>query len=269
MIPLFIGGQPSRPLLRLLDLTGVVHDGTPTGILDATQQSWSQKGVHQGRIEERLAHLRENATSLFEQLGFTGEQLASKHGYRYALVGGAFQLAIKKRMALLLREWRRGVRFKQIVLLGGERPRAPDKESLEQLNAEVDGLVRLPDCSITIEPANELEIMVAIFWAFQFPEEWYPGHATVCAPRVPDRPKPDPTGEETILHWLSTYQPEPGPILLVYSQPGLPHMQRLARRVLEPLGFQVDVIGYAPTGVINVTQILDSVAKAIYEEVGV
>lgn len=265
MIPLFDGSRPTPPLQRLLELTGAVHDGTPAGICAATQQVWRQEGVHQGRIEDRMVHLRDDAVPLFQQLGYIGEQLATGKEYRYALVGGAYQLAIKKRLALLLREWHRGVRFQHLVLLSGERPAAPDKESLEQLNAEVDGLVRCGQ--IGMVPKHEAAIMDAILWTFEFPAEWKANHSLVCAPRVEGRPKPDPTGEETISYWLTRAKPEPGSVLMVYSQPGLSHMQRLVRRQLEPLGFPTEVIGYAPAGEVNVSMVLDSIAKAIYEDV--
>ena len=263
--PLFDNGQPTQALLEVLRLTDVTHDGTPAGIKKATQDAWRQADKHMGQIKEEYADKKDVLRPHFEQLGLVGEQLPRETVKDYWLVGGSFRIAIQKRYDHALRLWGQGYGFrKKLVLLGGGRPPEPAKETLELLN-KLEYVRRRPGAPDLVQvPADEAGIMTATFNMTDVPEEWTKKMVQVNAPRVEGRPKPDPTGEETLRHWLETEKPEPGSCLIFHIQPGVLAFHATASRVLVPHGFTVEVVGYNAVTQ-SVSQALDSLAKAVYE----
>jgi hypothetical protein len=267
--PVFEDSKPTEPLVELLALLKVAHDGTPAGIGDATQTHWRKPAVHTGDIKDEHPELRDRVVPLLEQLGFLGQRKPKRQHYTYWCVGGAYELAIKKRFLLAKQVWEGGARFlRDFVLLGGKRPRHPEKETLVKLLTPIDGLPLRPNGPQALEaPATEDLIMQALLTLYDVPLEWRESGVLVQTPLRTDRlEKPDPSGEDTIRHWLMAHKPEPGSCLLFSSQPSVMSFWAAASKILEPLGFEVEVVGYAaPTANLNVSQALDAVAKVIYE----
>lgn len=268
--PLLENGKATSPLLKLLELTQVPHDGSTASVLTATQTAWRQPTKHSGDIKDTFSHLKQEAQPLFEQLGYVGEQSGTRFlDYKYGMVCGAYILAVRKRLALLKRVWdNEPVRFEELVLCGGKRDAHPVKESLEIINKADGGLQLWDDWQPLKEvPATEDLIMETVLLQSYLPFGWSKNYTVVDTPKRTDRPeKSDPSGEDTLRWWLQTKQPQANTrVLLVYSQPQLRHMEIVARRILEPNGMIVDCIGYEVSGEINVSQVLDTIAKITYE----
>src|SRR5690606_17150403 len=114
-------GKPTSALLEVLRITGVDHDGTLLGIRNSTQSTWYQSGKIRASIGEEHGDLKTALMPFFMKLGLINEVLASNREYNNVLLLGATLLAVRKRLAFLMKEWDRGVRFQQVVLLGSSR----------------------------------------------------------------------------------------------------------------------------------------------------
>lgn len=266
-IPLFDNGQPTKPLLRLLQLTDVTHDGTLEGVHRATQERWRQHGKHSGDIVDIYPLVADQVVPIFEELGYVGEQSAPRKQYDIGIIFGAYILAVRKRFAMLKRLWDDGLRFDQLVLLGSARKAHPEKESLAKVNSAEGGLDFDPMWENLEEvPPTEAKLMETVLWQSDLPAEWRDNFLVVETPLRTDRPeKPDPSGEDTIRQWLDYHDASGSTAVGVYSQPQLRHMEVVCRRLMVPRGIEVDLVGYAAPPNTNVSQVLDSVAKVIHE----
>jgi hypothetical protein len=262
--PLFDNdGRPTAALSELLTLFEVEHDGTLSGIRDATQAAWYQAGKLRAEITEKHGHKKEAALPLFEQLGFMGAVKASHENYLHALVLGATVVAVRKRLAFLVSEWERGVRFSTLSLLGSERPLMADKESanvlLDPNNADLpfDASVAAPN----ILPTNEGEMMAMVYAqaTSRFPWGDLPMQLVV-APKIEGR---NANTADTLLEWnkLSLMG---GRCLVISSQPFVTYQGVIARKNLSRRHDVVDCAGYA-SAILPVTTYLDNVAKIIHE----
>lgn len=278
--PLFKNGKATTPLLKLIELTtGVInHSDDIKSILEMVQKVWRQPTQHSGDIKDIFAsHVKTEARPLFEELGFIGEQTDVPYkDFDFCYLSGAYILAVRKRFALVKRMWEQGkVQFPHIVLAGGKRARHPVKESLEILNKADGGLTLRNDWQVLVlgqEPRTEDLIMEMVLLQSELPSVWASGwkkgtYTVVGTPLRTDRPeKPDPSGEDVLQHWLKTAGPVANSrVLLVYSQPQLRHMEVVAQRIFERHEIKVTCVGYEAPGEINVSQVLDTIAKVIYE----
>lgn len=262
--PLFDAqGQPTEPLLRLLERLGVQHDGTLKGIRDSTQAAWYQAGKLRAEIKDQMevGQLRNDCLGPLAALGFLREAEAPETSYSYALVLGATVVAVRKRLAFLRDEWERGVRFREIVLLGSERALLPDKEGMDVLYNPQNAELPFPeDRAKTAEtpPRNEIEMMVAVYKQPDFP--WTSRGITATAIHATGKANTS----DTVQVWLQEEQPEPGACLAVSSQPFVSFQQVVIGNEL-PEGFTVTGVGPLANPSLPLATFLDNVAKLIYE----
>jgi cellobiose-specific phosphotransferase system component IIB len=277
MTPLFQNGSVSPPLASLLKMTGVQHNCDITSVMQSTQVFWRQPTQHSGDIKDVFAHLKAEAKPFFEELGYIGEQTETRwDNYDYGYVCGAYILAVRKRLALLNATCQsKHIFFPHLVLAGGKRARHPVKESLAVLNNAEGGLMLRKDWQPLAQeqaPPTEDLIMEMVLMQSELPASWQHkfGHTVVGTPLRTDRPeKPNPSGEDVLKDWFAKVSDTRFMgnvrILMVYSQPQLRHLEITTRRILEPYNVNVDCIGYEAPGDINVSQVLDTIAKVIHE----
>lgn len=262
--PLFDAqGQPTEPLLRLLERLGVQHDNTLRGIRDATQSAWYQAGKMRAEIKDQMevGQLRNDCLGPLAQLGFLREAEAPQTEHAYALVLGATVVAVRKRLAFLRDEWERGVRFREVILFGSERALMPDKEGMDVLYNPQNAELPFPeDRAKTAEapPRNEIEMMVAVYNQPDFP--WTPKGIKATAIHATGKANT----ADTIRVWLQEKQPEPGACLAVSSQPFVSFQQVVIANEL-PEDFMVIGIGPAANPSLPLATFLDNVAKLVYE----
>lgn len=256
-------GNPASALLDVLRITGVDHDGTLMGIRNSTQSTWYQSGKIRANIGEEHGDLKTALMPLFMKLGLMEEVKAKDREYDNVLLLGATLLAVRKRLAFLMREWNRGVRFQQIVLLGSGRP-LTEKESAESLFDSKNPELPFDEewAKPPVFPGNEGEMMWMVYdqAASRFP---WKNEAEVIFCIHPGKANT----EETILHWMEVKTPLPGKCLAVSSQPFVGYQELTVRKVL-PDSFLVEAIGYGAPPSIPVTVFLDNLAKVIYELAG-
>ncbi len=237
-------GQPSEALLDILMAFGICHDGSWTSIQQATETAWLSHGREVERWEiDPIADLSPEQTfSLFTRLSMTQTLRSSRCCYEYAVVLGATTQVVRQRFWFLKQEWERGIRFKTLVLLTGDRPLNSDFETLQVLTDPTysDYPFREDWHFDGYLPQNETEMMQLVLDQLALPEEWRNLPLVVV-----DTPKPEgmhrPHTEHTLEHWLAML-PMPGATLFVSSQPFVCRQDALLRRYL-PTCFEVETVG--------------------------
>lgn len=253
-------GKPSPALLEVLKITGVDHDGTLQGIRDSTQSTWYEAGKFRAAIVEQHAQLKTDLMPRFFKLGVIDPVQAKELEYDLAIVLGATLTAVRKRIAFLSKEWERGVRFRQIVLIGSSRKLMPDKEGPEllfksdNLDLPFDGNWVNPEGL----PETEGQMMGLVYDQIKNRLGWGEIPLTHSV-----HPGARANTAETFEYWLQEHKVTPCKCLLVSSQPFVADQELAACEVLK--GFEVEAIGYGAPPSIPATTFLDALAKLIYK----
>lgn len=255
-------GTPTPALEGILTLFEVKHDRTLLSIRDATQKEWYQAGKLRAEIVEQHQEKRGEAMPLFAELGCVHEINAPIKDYLHALVLGGTVTAVRKRLAFFRKQWQEGVRFQKLFLIGSQRKLIPGKEAESVIfnpeNAELP--YDAPQKPPSYIPQNEADMMTAVYQqaANRFP--WDMKMTLVSSGDVGERPA---NTEETLNTWMRMGSMG-GKCLVVSSQPFVSFQQLISTKVLGRKHPRIDCIGYEFPGA-SVSQILDTIAKVIYE----
>lgn len=272
-------GKPCPALVSLLKVTGVEHDGTLSSIVDATQNLWLRKqGTERWEIEEQVHNNIDQIYTLFGDLGMVHEIHAAKKSYNYLLFLGCSLPAVRARLVFMQQQWDRGVRFENIVVIGGPRPLDDSRES-------VDKLLRKPHEKLPFKndwvapqqlPTTEFEMMKMV-WnqsdiyknIINLPFSWIDVPMVVvqrCKCMNRDHWTYRRPGTVDLLNtWLKT-DPKKGSCLVISSQPFVGYQHSAVATVLEEAGFEVETIGYNAVLEGRVKTYLDNIARWLYQE---
>lgn len=265
-------GMPTKLLARLLELTSILPVANLEQLIVATQhhylrpknlERWQLTPMHFGEHEEEIL-------SLLKQLGFIDEIGASTTTYEAALVLGATVTSMRERIAFLVKEWQRGIRFLSIVGLTGHRSRFLDQESETILFNKQNAILPLKGDALLPEilPENELEIMKFLFVHSELPHEWSQVRVIFVDARKglgSDPSNKRITTLDTIQAWIKDFQPKPGRYLVVSSQPYVIYQDVVVNSVL-PASFQIDTIGPKESAnPLSIQNALDALARALYQ----
>lgn len=219
------GAVVSDPLLKLLDVMNVPHDGTLSSIVAETQKYWIRPaGKERWEIEGEL----ENKTEVMElasELGFIHEIYPLKQEYDYCLLFGATVARMEKRLNYAVKLWNKGVRFKKIVFLTGARPLDPAADQLTDI------------CKTEAEAADYI-------WKHaDLPEEFSELPVTFVEAQMLSTLSgfKRPTTADTINAWVCL-EPTPGTCLGISNQPFCLYQEVVADSCL-PKAFEFEVVG--------------------------
>ncbi len=191
---LYEGDRPSRPLLEMLALHGVEHDGSWESIVCETQKQLRKPTEELWDLENN-GQDPERIYELCTELGMTEAQHPSQEHYTYGVIVGATKQMMRTRLHFLLNE---GVSFDELVVLVGNRPlqswEGPESDETEAMLALLE----------------EVEIAVPITLVI-----------TKCEGRRPN------TGD-TFLTWA----PRCGEALITSSQPFIGRQGAIAENCL-------------------------------------
>lgn len=267
-------GKPRQGLLDLLDACNIKHNGTLDDIIQKTQHEWLRKpGTERWQnddVPEKIA--REKAVPCFERLGMLKEVMATYPTYDYAFLLGAAVDRVRIRLLFLVSLWQWGIRFKQVVLLGSERPlnSVVDSES-SLLNVPQVGLPNRKDWVVPSKlPQTESEMMSMIYDQVDMPSEMKNLPLVVInslQTKTADGSFRRATTADTIIDWLKT-NPKPGRCLFVSNQPYVGYQHTVACALM-PKTFIIDTVGSAVESceTIKVNVYLDTIARWLYQEV--
>jgi hypothetical protein len=244
--PLDASGQPKKPLLALLELLEVPHNGTLTSIVEATQERWLRKSAtERWQLSELYPDKKEKALALLSQIECVDAVVPMESHYRYALIlGGPLERA-KIRIQHLVALWEQGIRFDEVVLLTGNRTIDPNFERI--------------DPSIK----NETELMELLYKITPMPEAMRKVRVTVAdAPKHADGARPNTA--DTVYAWLKL-KPQLGSCLAVSCQPFAGYHDSVLKTYL-PQEFLVETVAAAAPGKTLLAMYLDNLARWLYQE---
>lgn len=248
-----LDGKPTELLQEALKLDGLFdpEDDYQT-IKKKTQEKWLRCVKGSGGVERRdlIDSPQEEAmkgplTSIMRKMGLFDEAPPEYTTYDYAIVLGAFLPAVQDRIDYLKLLWDRGVRFKKIVFLTGERPLRPDEKK------------------IVVEGETEADMIRYLVKNLTLPVE------DICIVDVPARDGLRPSTEDTYKAWVSEYNLKEGTILAI-SSPLFVYLQHLVGKKALPVGFCLDTVARGVTdqdlqgSYYKTSVLLDTLAKLIY-----
>jgi len=247
-------GTPSAPLSSLLN-TFNISAQTPLEINASAQEKWLRTpDKERWEAEDPYASRKEELMPLFKQMGLIDEIYPAHNVYDYVLIMGALFTRAKSRMEYAVSLWNKGIRFKNIVILGSERTLNPEQEP-SQLFGDIN------------PPQTEYEMMCWVYEHIAIPTAMK-NQPTIFinAPNKIDAHGKiqRATTADTIAEWLKG-NPLPGRCLVISNQPHV-HYQERATALLVPHEFIVEGTGAAMTEQTRVTDILDALARWIYQE---
>lgn len=213
---------------------------------DEVEQQWLQARKERWEMHCSLENKLEIALPTLKEIGCVDAVHAPLEHYDYALVLGAIGPVMQLRLDYLYEEWKRGVRFDQIVLLSGRRDLDPKMEMIpEGAQFETDLFLHLFD---------------------RHPLKNLASHLVIDSPKqqLEDGTWRRPTTQSTIEEWLKT-SPTPGKCLAASSQPFVGYQEAVIKSIL-PSTFDVDGVGSEITYPYSLAIYLDNIAKWLYYE---
>lgn len=207
-------------------------------ITDCPSMGWIQQG-ERWTFENWMEDKREEILPYFVEMGYFDERHASENRYTYGVVLGSLHASVTRRMAFLVEEWKRGVRFEKIVFLTGQRKLHPEKEPFDHLEMEVDMMKWAWE---QMDVPAELRALPLI---------------VVDAKPHPFRKRPNTM--LTVERWLQDH-PKPGSCLIFSCQPYLNYQEQILKMVL-PSTFTVETVGPAGGSTYPLSVLLDTAAR--------
>lgn len=253
-------GKPTPALAKLLQAFDI-HAQTPTEIVKATQATWLRTaGKERWEAEDPYASRKEELMPLFEQIGVLSEKKTQRTEYDYALIMGGLYRRVADRMAYTAELWGKGIRFKEIVLLGSERGLNPKEEPVSHF---FDFNYQTPVEEI---PKTEYDMMIHVYANTAMPLEMLKTEFTpINTPNtIVNGQTKRATTQDTINQWLKS-DPKPGTCLVISNQPHVDYQKSVTKTFL-PESFTVDAAGPAWNKAGKVNEILDAIARWIYQE---
>ncbi len=211
---------PAKELLALLD---VPSDLTLDQLIPYLKQNWLLPNKERWEMGPMFEEKRDLAFPLLKEIGCIHTVHAQKSHYDYALVLGAMEKAMQRRLDFLYEEWQRGIHFDEIVLLTGERDLDPERESFpEELKTETDLFIYL----LERHPLKEC----APFTVINSPKQ-----------KLINGQMRRPNTASTIIDWFQS-NPRPGSCLAISTQPFVGYQEAVVQFFLSS-EFTVEAIG--------------------------
>ena len=151
------------------------------------------------------------------------------------------------RLKQLVKAWEKGVRFKKIIFLSGQRPLIPEIDQIEELITKTIGSDKTQRARDLARPNTESEAQRMIFLAVKVPEEMRQlPKQTINSPRgwLEEGRWQRGNTRDSIKTWISA-NPLPGKALIVSNQPHVHYQHEVLIQELQPKGFTTDVTGEA------------------------
>lgn len=238
-------------IIRLLEVCGVKHDGTPSSIVAATQKAWlRQPGKERWEMEEKDFGAEKNQIirDLAETLGFIREIPPKDRKYHYCLLHGCVLPQFQTEVNYAAKLWDRGVSFDKVVFLGGDRRLDPKADRIPHKHAfktSLEGLRFVYEMTPLPDSMRALPLLI------------------VNAPNPPGQLRP--TTGDTIRAFLGLGD-RPDSCLFVSRQPFVLYQDSVARSLMPP-NCHLETVG---PGLVKETApiaiILDTIARYLFQQ---
>lgn len=255
-------GHPCITLLQLLSLTNIEHDGSLQSIVEQTQKpqaEWMRKeGSERWDIVDQNIENKDEFFKLFDQLHLVDEISPEHDQYDYMVLMGATYFRIKTRLEHAIKLFKQGIRFDQIVMLGGARPLT--ESELDALKHDFN----LKESDFI--PETEAQVMQFMYDRTEMPE----GMRKISMILI-DAPMKitktgvlaRPTTGDTVNLWMEL-NPMPGSCLVISNQPYVGYQDSVIKTLL-PKVFSVETVGQKSEDA-KIGIYLDTLARNLYQE---
>ena len=171
--------------------------------------------------------------------------------YDYAILPGAVLPTIKTRLDWLLGRWQKGIRFRQLVVLTGQRPLVDRIDRVSEV---------MPNLHPDQYPMHETEAARLLVHITPLPKGMEKVEKVFFdSPRIwQDNRWERPNTATTVAAWMK-HNPQPGRVLLISSQPSA-HYQDAVFKNLLPDTFSVETSAPALAFDTPLSVLLDAVA---------
>lgn len=267
-------GTPSEPLAQLLKLSHVSCDAHLSSVVAATQKSWIRPANTEryDLVDNFSLEEKEALAPLFKKLGVVDAIEPTKKNYEHALLLGGLTERVVPRIQELINQWNKGIRFKNIAVLVGERSLIAD---------EIDYPCRIIDSGVldsakvkefAVEwqknAKTEASMVTTILNHCAFPEDMLK-EVTIMVVNVPNKKKPDGTEVrantmDTVVEWMK-HNPMPGCCLAISTQPHVLYQESVLKTFL-PSEFPVEAVGPQITVEGRIAEMFDALARLLYQE---
>ena len=255
-------------LSALLDDLDVPHSLDLDSIINASQR-WRRK-PDQERWEMPDIKLdfqkQQKVMAHLHKIGLIDELKPSSQHFDYALLLGATVPRMEVRLNQLVKLWREGVRFKQIVFLVGQRPLTAGIDQIDTLIDRVTGKNASEKARKNSRPQTETEGARLIFELTRMPEDMRRLPVIyIDTPRYwQDNLWQRANTRDTLERWLQEYKapygkPTGGKTLVVSDQPHALYQQEVVRQAL-PETFTTEITGVAAGDETRTVIFLDALA---------
>lgn len=237
-------GKTAPALIEITRLFDMEDCEDWNSLLAYSQTYWLQRGLERWDFPQLSENRLSEFTHLFQELGLMDEVGASKTEYTYALLLGSTESNMKERIAFLISEWKRGVRFSCVALLTGERALDPKIEPATGAHTtEAELLMHLWN-TMASEELQQLPLII------------------VNSPKREGQTRP--TTADTVIDFVAS-SPQAGSCLAFSSQPFVGYQQSVLKTHL-PSTFSIETIGPARKFPASMSIYLDTIAKWLYQE---
>lgn len=263
-------GNHSPYLFSLLASLNLQHDGSAKDIVNVTQKNLLRPaGKERWEIEDIFKDKKDLVSNQLKNLGCVDEAFPAQTVYDYVLLLGGSAQTFRNRLSFLCHVWEKGIRFKTLVFLVGERPLDERIESREVILND-----KNPDISFRSDwkfsgvlPRTESLLARLIFDQSQIPQEMR--NVEIIFVDTPMQKGSDgslkrPTTDDTVVAWLSR-QSKPGSCIAISNQPFVRYQHSVLRRLL-PKEFNLETVGATLSEDKTLAVQLDSVARWIFSE---
>lgn len=245
-------GRVHPTLIRLARKTGLEISDiiSPEAMNEVLQAHWIQRGKFRYEIQGNPPDHED--LSLLTEIGCIDEVKAPTGAYSLydgALLLGGLLERVRTRLHFLIEEYRRGVHFKTVYLLGSRRPLNPQKEG-ECLKSRI---------------TSEIEMMSFVVGQTKMPEAWE--IVVVDTPDVPLQSAGSRSANtgDTFVEWQRLTNFVGGRFLVISNNPFVAYQETNARRIL-PRQMELFGIGPVANTALPLSTFLDNLAKQMYEE---
>lgn len=261
--------KPSQALLDLLNTFNIAHDGDLKSIVDATQKNWLRAaGKERWEVDEIEVGHKDKVLELLKKLECVDEIKPLNKEYDYCLLMGALATSFQRRIAYALKLWNSGIRFKNLIILGGQRPRNLQQEPEEVFLNNLCYQVKRDWVFDGKLPETETEINKFIYNQMQLPDD-FEKLVNVQFIDTPMQMKSDgtltrPTTGDTMHEWLKN-DPKPGSCLVISNNPYIGYQDSVVRTfIADP--FKIETVGDGAKLQEKISIYLDSLARWLYQE---
>ncbi len=266
---LFTGDVATLLMQKLLTTTQTpCDDMSLKGVVSATQKHWIRAaGKERWEIENKFADMQQQLNPLLHQAGILDTTHPTQQEYDCVILLGAVLNRVRTRLAYVADLWKKGIRFKKLILLAGERALDSAREPEKEFFTPFTNLITIREGwkAPASLPTNEKDMMLFVYDQTKLPEGLRDiPMEVVYASRQPGERRA--TTADIAKEWASRNQ-KPGSILAISNQPYVSYQGATLQNALHSdTGWSLETVGHAANEQDSVAVILDALARTIYQE---